>query len=70
MSSSTPTTTARTALLAAGGGVVALALLFGFAVGLPELTGDESGDAAGAAAAAPGELAPLPRDAAGRPAGA
>ncbi|WP_323791542.1 hypothetical protein [Nocardioides sp.] len=53
---STPSTTpsSRTSLIAAGGGAVALALLVGFAVGLPEITGDgHSG---------PGveELAPLP----------
>lgn len=52
---------ARTTVLAAVGGLLLLALLVGFAVGLPELAGSkESGEPGESGGAPAGELAPLP----------
>ncbi|MGA8847668.1 MAG: hypothetical protein WB471_13720 [Nocardioides sp.] len=56
MSTSTENQSSRASLLAAAGGVVGLALLVGFAVGLPEIVGTDEG----AAGPQVGELAPLP----------
>lgn len=56
MSTPSAKQSSRTPLIAAGGGVVLLALVVGFAVGLPEITGNHEGGGAAATA----ELAPLP----------
>ncbi|MDE0776257.1 MAG: hypothetical protein OSB43_08290, partial [Nocardioides sp.] len=55
MSTSNRPSSARTALLAAASGVVLLAAVVGFAVGLPEVAGAEGGEGPGVEA-----LAPLP----------
>ena len=56
MSTSTMKQSSRATLLAAGGGVLGLALLVGFAVGLPEIVGNEEGVAGPQVE----DLAPLP----------